>query len=448
MKPITGPVLTAAQMRVAESECGVAPPELMRRAGNALAEAVLRFGGGRETLVLCGPGNNGGDGYLVATRLRAQGIAVRVAAAGAPATDLCRTAADAWAGPTEAVATTDAAPVLVDALFGTGLRRALAPEIVSALTRLSNPADIVIAADLPSGVGADDGADLGAVAADLTIAFGAAKPGHLLQPGAALCGSVLRADIGIDVRSIANVLSPPATATPTAEDHKYTRGFVVVIGGTMPGAAALAAIASLRSGAGYVAGVGLPREGLPHAIVHRDLAMLDDPRVGAVVIGPGLGNSREGRAALGRALAGSCPLVIDGDALGLVDPVSVRRAGLTILTPHAGEFDRLFGQSGGSKIDRARAAASVGNAIVVLKGADTVIAAPDGRVALSLPASPWLSTAGSGDVLAGIIGSMLAQGRDAFEAACAAVWIHGEAARRAGPRLIADDLLDHLAQSW
>ncbi|CAN5269718.1 NAD(P)H-hydrate dehydratase [soil metagenome] len=444
MRPLSGPVLIAAEMRAAEAGCGISLEVLMERAGFALAEAVWRFGGGQRTLVLCGPGNNGGDGYVAARLLAAWGVDVTIAASGDPKTPLAIAAHGAWDGPVGVLGSVCPAPVVVDALFGTGLTRALDPEIAGALRRLTCKAKIVIAADIPSGIGTDDGCDYGAVAANITLTFGAAKPAHLLQPGASLCGSVRITNIGIACDSDVSVLSRPVLVRPGPADYKYTRGMVVVVGGAMQGAASLSATAAARSGAGYVVGVGIEGE-MPHAIVRRSRddfeQVLADSRIGAVVIGPGLGRDLHAKAALERALASSHPLVLDGDALG---PDIVPRIAPTIMTPHAGEFARMFGSTGGSKIDRTRQAAEGSGATVVFKGADTVIASPDGRVTLCPPASAWLSTAGTGDVLAGIAGAMLARGLAPHDAACAAVWLHDEAARRAGAGMIADDLLTQL----
>lgn len=441
MRPLSGPVLTAAEMLAAERACGVPLNTLMERAGHALADAVIRFGADQSVLIACGPGNNGGDGYVAARVLAERGLTVRVAASADPATDLARGARTRWIGPVEPLVDAASVPILVDALFGTGLRRPLDAATGKALKRLSAGARLMIAADIPSGLATDDGGDLGAVGADITIAFAAAKPAHLLLPGAAKCGTVLIADIGVPVSSDINVLARPALALPTVDDHKYTRGMVAVVGGAMPGAGALAARAAAHSGAGYVVTLGIECD-LPDAIVARpasDLAvMLGDARLGALVIGPGLGKGRDG--ALREALSSAVPLVVDGDAL----TGFTARAAPTILTPHAGEFARLFGQGEGSKLDQTRAAARMANATVVFKGADTVIASPDGRARLAPLGTPWLSTAGTGDVLAGIAGAMLARGLDAHNAACAAVWLHGAAARAAGPAFIADDLIAHL----
>ena len=442
MRPLSGPVLTAAEMLAAELACGISLDELMERAGRALAEAALRFGGGAPVLVLCGPGNNGGDGYVAARVMAARGIDVRVAALGLPATDLARTARNNWAGKVEALDVVLAASVLVDALFGTGLTRPLDARVVQALSKLANAARIVIAADVPSGVGTDDGADLGAIPADITIAFGAAKPACLLQPAASRCGKVLIADLGMVARADAEVLERPLLAAPTALDHKYTRGMVAVVAGDMAGAATLSVTAAAHL-AGYTMLCG---EGdAPAAVVRRGFQeTLVDPRLNALVIGPGLSDTPPNRDRLSAALASRVPIVIDGGALALVAPEQLQRPPATILTPHEGEFVRLFGQLEGSKIDRARAVAARSGATIIYKGSDTVIASPDGRVTLAPPGSPWLATAGTGDVLAGIATAMLGRGLGAHEAACAAVWLHGETARLAGVGFIADDLCQHI----
>jgi ADP-dependent NAD(P)H-hydrate dehydratase / NAD(P)H-hydrate epimerase len=245
-------------------------------------------------------------------------------------------------------------------------------------------------------------------------------------------------------------LTKPSLSAPGPDDNKYTRGLVVVVGGAMAGASALTAIAAARSGAGYVIHLGGDLTASPHAIVRRPMSALAetvaDPRVNAVVIGPGLGRDADAQKKLDSILASGRPLVIDADALSLVDADTFRNhPHPVILTPHAGEFERLFGQSEASRLERARAAAARSGAVVILKGSETVIAVPDGRCTVAPPASPWLATAGTGDVLAGIAATMLAQLKDPYQAACAAVWLHSEAARLAGPVLIADDLLTQLA---
>lgn len=438
------PILTAAQMRAAEDAAiaaGTSAAVLMQRAGAGVADWVRRLAGGSEILFLCGPGNNGGDGYVAARILRREGLAVRVAASGDPRTDIAADARAAWDGPVEALDAA-AAPVVVDCLFGTGLTRALEPGLAAAFARLASAARLVIAVDVPSGLDSDRTELLGSVPnAHLTLALGALKPAHVLQPGASLCGAVKLVELGIDVPCLTHVVAQPALRTPGPDAHKYSRGMVAIIGGAMPGATALAGEAALRAGAGYVLMLG--GQGGPDAIVHRayDASALGDRRIGTVLIGPGLGRDEDARDRLAAALASGRPVVIDGDALHLLDPDALReRSAPVILTPHAGEFAALFGAGAGNKIDRARAAAVRSGAVVVFKGADTVIAASDGRVRIATDASYWLSTAGTGDVLAGAIAGLLAGGLDPLDAAEAGVWLHGEAARRLGRAFIADDL--------
>lgn len=450
------PVVTAAEMRTAEAEAisrGATVTSLMERAGRAVAVMVQRLASGNEVLVLCGPGNNGGDGYVAATALRSAGMAVRVASCGAPASDAAKQARAGWTGPVEPLDAAAPAPILVDALFGTGLSRPLDAPIAVNLARLRERARLAIAVDLPSGVTTDDGAVLNDIPLfDLTLALGAAKPSHLLFPAATHCGAVRVLDIGVAVTATTTVIGRPRLSLPGPDSHKYTRGMVAVVGGEMPGAAELAALAAMRAGAGYVLLLAEGKAERPHAIVRRLFAYdaLADKRIGALVIGPGLGRGVMASERLDQALASSCPLVIDGDALHLLDEERLARvrthAAPVILTPHAGEFDALFGNSGDSKIDRTRAAAMTAGAIVVFKGADTVIASPDGHVRIAQGASRWLSTAGTGDVLAGTIGAMLASGVEpSLDAAAAGVWLHGEAARRLGAAFVADDLADALS---
>ncbi|PZO87462.1 MAG: NAD(P)H-hydrate dehydratase, partial [Sphingomonas sanxanigenens] len=350
--------------------------------------------------------------------------------------------------PVGALAEATPAHILVDALFGTGLTRPLDAAVQADLARLAAGAAHRIAVDLPSGVATDDGAMLGRVPAfHQTITLGALKPAHLLQPSAAHCGLVLVGAIGVEAASPIRLIGKPRLARPLPGDHKYTRGLVAIVGGAMPGAGRLAAAAAAHAGAGYVMLAGEGGGRLPDAVVVRGgdalPAMLGDARLGALLIGPGLG--RDARDALDGALAIEAPLVLDGDALRLVTPeVLAKRRASTILTPHEGEFQALFGALPGSKIDRALAAARNSGAVVIYKGVDTVIATPGGEAAVSGGASPWLSTAGTGDVLAGIVTAMAVRGLDPFAAARAGVWLHGEAARRAGPAFVADDLAQHL----
>jgi hydroxyethylthiazole kinase-like uncharacterized protein yjeF len=449
-------VVTAAEMRAAEERAiaaGTPVETLMERAGMAAAEAAWRFAGPMPALILCGPGNNGGDGYVIARGLKAQGVEVRLAALAEPATPAARWARSLWEGPVESLAEAAPGAMLVDALFGTGLTRPLDGAAAGALARLAAGASVRIAVDLPSGAATDDGRILSPVPDfDLTVTFGALKPSHLLQPAARHMGRIVTADIGIECASALRRLSRTRLGAPGPDDHKYSRGYVAVIAGEMPGAAALAASSAARAGAGYVRMVApAPLPGLPASVVQggADLeVVLSDARVGALVVGPGLGRNEGGAALLDRALRSGRPLVLDADALVLLasgDFSGLHRAGATpILTPHAGEFARLFGAGQGSKVEAARSAAARSGAVLVYKGPDTVVAAPDGGAAIAPPAPGWLASAGTGDVLAGIIAAQRAAGLDAFEAACAGVWLHGRAAELAGPALIADDLVQHL----
>jgi hydroxyethylthiazole kinase-like uncharacterized protein yjeF len=440
-------ILTAAEMRAAEQaavDAGTPVVELMERAGRAAAEAIWRFAGPLPALVLCGPGNNGGDGYVVARELAARGMNVRVAAIAPPGSEAAAKACASWTGPVEALADAGSAPLLVDALFGTGLGRPLDEALAQRLCTL--PAEVRVAIDLPSGVATDDGAVLSPVPDyDLTITFQTLKPSHLLQPAARFMGRIVVADIGIGAHSSLAEIGRPIHRSPGPDSHKYTRGLVTIIAGDMPGASALAASAAVRAGAGVVrlqAREFVP--GVPAAVVQMPgdpLDRLDDEKIGALLLGPGL---KSGRELLAAALASGRPLVLDAGALTMLAQDGTKGVEGAILTPHDGEFTRLFGALEGSKVERARAAAVRSGAVVVYKGPDTVVAAPDGRAAIHGSAPAWLGTAGAGDVLAGIIAAERAAEREPFEAACAGVWRHAEAARLAGPGMIADDLIDHL----
>ncbi|MEW9808149.1 NAD(P)H-hydrate dehydratase [Mesorhizobium sp. ZMM04-5] len=482
-------ILTPTEMGEADRLAIAAGPfdgmGLMRRAGAAVAAAVLeRFGGAEAADILCGPGNNGGDGYVVARLLHEAGVPVRVWSLGAP-----RQGSDAAIAAAECPVTpkplSDFAPapasVVVDALFGAGLSKALDGDAAAAIERCSRAGAPVVAVDLPSGVSGASGKVLGAAPrATMTVTFFRRKPGHLLYPGRALCGETIVADIGIGA-AVLETIRPacfqnvPALwrerfPRPGAASHKYARGHVGVLSGgpTSTGAARLSAMAAARAGAGAVTLLS-PGGALQVNAAHLTSIMLrradtageiaqwlDERRPGALVAGPGLGLQDEVGDML-LSLAG-----IDGGELGNVvfdadalTHLSRRREEFLaafqmpgtpqrVLTPHEGEFARVFPElladDGLSKLDRARRAAALTGGTVILKGPDTVIAGPDGRAAINANAAPWLATAGSGDVLAGICAGLLAQGMPPFEAACAAAWLHGEAGSRFGPGLIAEDL--------
>jgi len=445
------PILTAAEMRAAEQraiDAGTSVDVLMERAGAAIAEAAWRVAGATETLVLCGPGNNGGDGYVAARLLRDRGMPVRLAAAAPAKAEAAHKAAAKWNGPVETLAEAQRAPVVIDALFGTGLTRALEASLADPLAQLCGSAHRRIAVDLPSGAATDDGRLLGPVPAfDLTVALGALKPSHVLLPSAERCGQVTVADIGLGAfEARTRRIGRPRFTIPSHDANKYSRGKLVVIAGDMPGASLLAALAGQRAGAGYVELLGAGSDGAPHALVRRDWdeRALEDKRVAAIVAGPGLGRDKTARNRLDAALASGKPLLLDADALTLIGKSRHERLTGHILTPHWGEFVRMFGDSGQDRLTQARAAAAASQAIILLKGADSIVAHPDGRAAIAPLAPSWLASAGTGDVLAGIVGALLAQGLPPLEAASTGLWLHAEAARLAGPMLIADDLITRL----
>lgn len=439
----TRPILTAKAMAASEAAAiaaGTSEQVLMERAGSALAEAVLRFAGPQPALILAGPGNNGGDGYVAARYLAEAGVEVRVAALGDPRTDAAKAARKQWKGKAEQLGNkTEPAPVLIDALFGSGLKRGLDEDVAAHLARLADGARVRVACDVPSGVASDSGDELSPVPYfDLTLACGAVKPAHALFPAMARCGRVVVADLGLDCTSDWSLIGQPDIPPLDPAGHKYSRGLVHCLAGTMPGAIALAATAAARAGAGYVRiSTSAPITGLPHAIVQSGSADLYDERVGCIVVGPGLGDLPQ---VLTLALTSKAPKVIDGDGIRLVGEPKRLHGQDCIITPHEGEFEALFGKLAGSKAERALAAARAADNVVVLKGPDTIVASPDGRCGFAPPAPAWLASAGSGDVLAGMIAALRARGMSAFDAACSGIWLHGRAAEIAGPGMIADDL--------
>ena len=440
-------ILTAAQMRAAEEEliaAGISVDELMQTAGRGVAEWVWRIAAHRAVTVLSGPGNNGGDGYVIAEALRERGCKVVVVAATEPKTDAARKARALYRGE---VLPTDHLPkgdVLVDCLFGSGLTRPLSEDHAALLNRLAASHCWRVAVDVPSGIECDSGMLLNADLPDfdLTVALGAWKFAHFLMPASAAMGALRLVEIGVEqVPGAAARLARPRLTVPSADAHKYRRGLLAVIGGAMPGAALLAALAAQGAGAGYVKLLAAADGRVPPDLVIDSGPLaeaLSDSRLNALLIGPGLGRDGQARERLADALAADIPAVLDADALVLLgsQQLAARTAPL-IVTPHEGELaalERAFDLDGnGSKPQRTLALARAGRMVVVAKGSDTVIAAPDGRLTCAPRASSWLSVAGTGDVLAGAIASRLAAGADPFAAACEGVWLHGEAARLAPP---------------
>jgi hydroxyethylthiazole kinase-like uncharacterized protein yjeF len=455
-------LLTPKQMAEADRlamEGGISGVQLMENAGRAIARAIRARFTPCRTLVLCGPGNNGGDGYVAARLLAQAGWPVTLAATAAPkrGTDAAAAAAR-WHGPTARFGARAAsrASLVIDAVYGAGLSR----DVDGVTAETLRAARRVVAVDVPSGVDGETGAMRGyAPQAVLTVTFFRRKPGHLLLPGRGLCGEVVLADIGIPARVLGRLHPNSFVNAPgvfklraaTADDQKYSRGTVTVCGGAMHGAAIMAAQAARHGGAGLVAiaaqdgaagFIGSP----PGTIVLTDPlpVLLEDRRRGVWVCGPGLAPDRAMNI-LPMLLTAGRQVVADGGALTAFAGKPGALAGTAVLTPHDGEFTRVFGDIGADRMGAARAAAKRTGAVVVLKGSATVIAAPDGQAAINNNAPPWLATAGSGDVLAGLVGAQLAQGLLAFEAAAAAVWIHGRAGQLAGPGLIAEDLLTRIA---
>jgi len=473
-------LLTPEQMYCADAlaiAAGVPSLTLMENAGRAVAEEILRRYGARRTLILCGPGNNGGDGFVVARLLRDWGWPVRVALMG----DAARLKGDAaimakrWGGPFETVTTSEDCDLIVDAMFGAGLSKPLPEKLLKLIADVRVP---VVAIDVPSGIDGNSGqAWPQAFQAALTVTFFRKKPGHVLMPGRAQCGEVVVADIGIPVAVLDEIApemaenSKPVLPAARAGQHKYQRGHAVVVSGAahQTGAARLAGLAALRVGAGLVT-IASPKAAMAANAAHLTAVMLaeadgaedlgrllSDQRKNAICIGPAAGPGSPTRAKVRAALASGAAVVLDADALTafadapdeLFAAIAEYPERVCVMTPHEGEFSRLFRDLAGSadsKCEKAGKAARRSGAIMLLKGPDSVAASPMGRAVVNTSAPPSLATAGSGDVLAGLVTGLLAQGLPGLEAASAAMWLHGEAARkfeRSG--LISEDLPDLVA---
>jgi hydroxyethylthiazole kinase-like uncharacterized protein yjeF len=477
-------LLTPAEMGACDRlaiEGGTPGIALMEKAGRAVADAAARYPLGTRVVVVAGPGNNGGDGFIAARVLAERGYPVRMLLFG-EVRALRGDAAEAarrWAREIEPAtpAALLGAGLIIDALFGAGLNRVVEGEARALIEAMNASGAPIIAVDLPSGISGATGAAMGAaVTARESVTFFRRKPGHVLLPGRLHAGRVQVTDIGIPA-SVLDTVRPTTFANgprlwggafpvPSLDGHKYTRGHAVVVSGDVShtGAARLAARGALRAGAGLVT-LASPRGALlvnamaSNAVMVRAVdgaeelrGLLADKRLNAIALGPGLGVGANTRDLVLAALDGERAVVLDADALtsfadepaALFAAIARRPERSVVLTPHQGEFARLFKIESQdtelSKLDAARAAAKASGATVLLKGPDTVVAAPNGRAAINENAPPWLATAGSGDVLAGIITGLLAQGMAAFEAAAAGAWLHGEAGNEAGPGLISEDL--------
>lgn len=492
-------LLTNAEMGQADSltiAAGSSGIELMERAGAAVADAARQAmpSGGRNIVIMCGPGNNGGDGFVAARLLRNMGFQVTAGLLGKR--DSLRgdaaLAASAWTGRVLSAALVDLqhADLVIDALFGAGLARDIDGRARFIVERVNDwraaTGKPVLAVDMPTGIDGDNGQIRGAaIEADVTVTFFRLKPGHVLLPGRSQCGRIVLEQIGI-AADVLETIAPQASMNtpalwlshlpvPVLDAHKYSRGHAIVVSGPkyQTGAARLSAMGALRAGAGLVT-LASPSAALDVNAAHltaimltscdsaQDMtSLLQDERRNVVLIGPGAGNSAHTSAIVEAALRAPAgpAIVLDADALTIFEGDWERLVRLielhkrpVVLTPHEGEFIRLFGALIADpltdKLARAREAAARCGAIIILKGADTVAAHPDGRAAIANNAPPWLATAGSGDVLAGIVAGLLAQKMPSFEAAAAAVWMHGAAALEEGPGLIAEDLPAALPAVW
>jgi hydroxyethylthiazole kinase-like uncharacterized protein yjeF len=463
-------IMTVAEMAAADrsaAEAGAPTTVLMERAGRAVAETIRERYARCPTVVWCGPGDNGGDGYVIARHLRRRGWPVRVEALAPPVSPAAQWAASRWKGEVGPLTSEPGSATLyIDCLFGAGLSRPLEGE-ADRLARVMSGAARIVAVDVPSGVLGDTGRPLGerALKAELTVTFHRRKPAHVLAQGRAACGEVVVADIGLNETGEGRLFENDPRLWgggfpwPATDAHKHARGRMMVVSGEAwnTGAARLAARGALRIGAGVVT-VLSPPNALAVNAAHLEAVMLTPfesehdlqiraAKADAVVIGPAAGVGETTMRHVFALARNGAALVVDADALTsfVEDPAAVFSAldRDDVLTPHPGEFERIFPgllATSPERITAAREAARRAGAIVLLKGPDTVVAAPDGRAAISLNGTPWLATAGSGDVLAGFIAGLIAQGMESFEAACAGAWIHAEAGAAHGPGLIAEDL--------
>ncbi len=473
-------IISTAQMRAideAAGRSGIGTRTLMENAGRAVADAITERFSPRRCAVLCGPGNNGGDGYIVALLLKQRGwsVWVETLSGGEQVHGAGADAAAAWDGETLSVGSTNPmAELFVDALFGTGLTRPLEGEAARLARALGRAPEHVVAIDVPSGLDGDSGKPLGDACfrAGLTVTFVRKKAAHVLYPGRGLCGEIVVADIGVGGAIVAEqqcstwenhpALWQAAFPWPAPEAHKHARGHVMVVSGPFArtGAARLAARGALRVGAGLVT-VLSPREAMAEHAAQLNAIMLREAEgAGAfaeaaenaqcVLIGPAFGVTPDRRALLDAGLRARnrCAMVLDADAITLLAPLAQRALKADdVLTPHVGEFNRAFPkllEQSASRLEAARAAAAHAGAVMVLKGPDTVIVHPDGRAIVNTSGTPFLATAGAGDVLAGIIAGLIGQGMASFEAAAAAAWLHGRVAEMLGAGLIAEDIPEKL----